>query len=105
MGLSYSLLGCSSATLTATPPSPQVRNAGSILFTAAGSGCGVPQHQYWYIAPGCSWTKALDWTSTATYGWNPAAFAPGTYAWVVYGRQQGSGSAYDSYALISFTVT
>ena len=103
--VSYSLLGCSAATISAAPPSPQAFGTGTVVFTGTAATCGTPHYQFWYYGPGGPWHMVQDWSPKATYDWDTSVVPPGTYAWVVYVRQHGSGSAYDSFALVSYTTS
>ncbi|HKW73567.1 MAG TPA: IPT/TIG domain-containing protein [Candidatus Dormibacteraeota bacterium] len=98
----YSVTGSSSATLVAAPVSPQP-NGTSVVFTGHAPGSAV-QYQFWTYPPGGPWVSHT-FSSTATFNWNTTGLSPGTYAWVVYVVQTGSANAYDSWALLSFTVT
>ncbi len=103
--VSYTLLGCSSATIAASPPSPQELGTSNVTFTATAGGCSNAQYQFYYYPPGGPWVKAQDWSSANTYNWNEAGLPPGTYAFVVYVRKQGTGNQFDSFALISYTTS
>ena len=105
--LSYSLLGCQLVGLTATPASPEPLGT-HITLTATPpiGGCGAPLYQFWYYGPGGPWKMVKDFGSPNpnTFPWDTTGVAPGTYAWVVYIRETGETSGYDSFALLSVTV-
>jgi hypothetical protein len=100
---SLSVVGSSYATLSATPALPQPARA-TIVFTGSAPGSAA-QYQFYFCPPGGPgrWhtTSARARPSIGT----PTAWPPGTYAWVIYVKQTGSGNAFGSFALISFTVT
>lgn len=94
-GGTYQLTGCSTATLS---PAPGSLTRGSVVqFTATGGGCSTPQYAFWVKAPGGSWRLAQAYGSSATFSWNTAGLAAGTYQVAVWVREQGSGTAtYDA---------
>lgn len=100
--LSYSVTGAFSAALVASPVSPQPLGT-PITLTASAPG-SAPQYQFWVYILSVGWKMVQDYSATATYIWNTTPIAPGTYAWVVYVQQLGSGNAFDSYALFSDSV-
>ena len=101
--VSFSLTGCSSATLAASPASPQALGT-TVALTASAPGCSTPLYQFWYYLPGTGWVMVRDYTTNPTFNWDSNGLGPGTYAWVVYVKQQGSANAFDSYALFSDSV-
>ena len=101
---------CSSAGLSASPASPQAALT-VVTLTASASGCPTPLYQFQYYRPGTGWVIAQDWSPTATYAWDTSAAPPGvtpqppgTYAWVVFVKQQGSANDHDTYALFADTA-
>ncbi|HKW72606.1 MAG TPA: hypothetical protein VJQ08_07250, partial [Candidatus Dormibacteraeota bacterium] len=103
--ISFSLTGCSSATLSASPSSPQ-QIGSTVMLIASSSGCSTPLYQFWVYQPGLGWSMVQAYSTTATFNWNTQGIiAPGTYAWVVFVKQQGSGSDDDTYALFSDTIS
>ena len=97
--VSFSLTGCSYASVSASPPTAN----GTVNLVAAAPSCASPRFQFWIYPPGGPWTLVQDFSSSPTFAWS--ASGPGTYAVVVYVRQQGSGNGYDSFALLSETLT
>lgn len=102
--LAFSLLGCSLPSMTAGPISPQPAGS-AVQITAASPSCASPLYQFWVYPPGGPWTMVQDFSPNATFNWSTSSTPPGTYAWVVYVKQQGSGNSYDSFALVSDTLT
>jgi len=95
---------CNSVTLGADTTPPQ--NAGvSVTFTAAASGCSHPTYEFLLLAPrATSWVVARSWGSVASWTWNTAGFAPGTYQVVVWTRRSGSTGTWESYAMKAFQI-
>jgi uncharacterized protein YkwD len=100
----YSLAGCSAVTLAASPVSPQPLATPVTLAATAVGLCDKPLYQFWVLAPGGQWTMIKDYSSTSTLAWTSSG-TPGTYAVVVFVKQQGSGSDSDSFAELSYTTT
>lgn len=95
--------GCASANLSSGTTSPQAPGP-AINFTATSTGCNAPQYEYWLLPPGGGWTLERGY-GNATWSWNTAGLAPGTYqvgAWV---RQTGSTAQYDAYFIGTFSLT
>jgi IPT/TIG domain-containing protein/cysteine-rich secretory family protein len=101
--LSYSVTGASSATLGGSPLSPQALGT-SVTLTTSAPGT-APVFQVWLYAPGGPWTQVQNFGPNATLHWDTSTLVPGTYAWVVYAKQVGSGNPYDSFAELNFSVT
>ena len=88
---------CSSVTASAAPASPQATST-TVTFTASASGCPNPRYQFWLLAPGSStWTVAQAYSSSATFNWNTAGQAVGTYRYSVWARDAGSPAGYDTF--------
>ena len=88
---------CTSVSDSAAPTSPQASGAG-IAFTASASGCPHPLYQFWILAPGHSWQVVQPYSTTATFNWNTAGLAAGTYLYTVWARDSGStGTSCSSY--------
>jgi hypothetical protein len=95
--------GCTSASISASPASPQVAGA-MITFTAISTDCGAPTYEFWKLPPpGSAWSVAQPYGS-ATFMWNTTGLAPGPYRVGVWARQNGSAASYDSYAILTFWV-
>jgi hypothetical protein len=101
--MSFSVTGASSATMSASPASPQAIGT-PITLTASAPG-SAPLYQFWIYLPGLGWTVRQNFSTMATYNWNTSSLNPGTYSWAVYVKQQGSSNVYDSYAILSVSVT
>jgi len=95
--------GCTSASISASPTSPQVAGA-MITFTASSTDCAAPTYEFWNLPPpGSAWSVAQPYGS-ATFMWNTTGLAPGPYRVGVWARQSGSAASYDSYAILTFWV-
>jgi hypothetical protein len=106
-GASCNNLGCFDAffpatayTLTSTPcasvtesaaPASTAPSGTSVVFTASASGCANPLYQFWILAPGSTtWTVGQGYSPTATFSWNTAGKAAGTYRYTVWVRDASS---------------
>ena len=70
---------CSAAQMGAAPSAPQPVGT-TVQFSGTSGGCPNPRYQFWTLAPGSStWTVAQGYSSNATFSWNTAGKAPGTY--------------------------
>ena len=101
--ISYTLNSdCTAAGVTPDKASPQARGA-TVTFTAT-SGCNNPQYEYWFKLPSGSYvlTHAYD---GATLAWNTTGAPAGTYQVIVWVRDVGESVSWDTYALISYTLT
>jgi spore germination protein YaaH len=96
-------LGCSSASVTATPPSPQPPGA-VIQFAATASGCSKPTYEFWLQSPSGTWTLKKGW-GTGTWTWDTKGAAFGTYTLHVWANQTGDpNKTWQTYAELKFTL-
>ncbi|HKW08051.1 MAG TPA: CAP domain-containing protein, partial [Candidatus Dormibacteraeota bacterium] len=102
-GGTYTLTGCTSASLT---PAPGSFAGGSMLaFTASASGCSNPEFEYWVLPPGSYW-QVLRSYGTGTFSWNTSGLPVGSYQIAVWARQHGGGTAtYETAAGGGYTLT
>ena len=98
----YSLNGCSSAALSASPTSPQLPG-GTIILTATATCPGVPTYRFWTGRNGI-WTIVQDYGISNTYSWNTTGVAPSAYGLEVDVRDQGSTDTYERVANISYVL-
>lgn len=100
---------CSSAGLTPSVASPQASGAViSVSATVAGpfpGYCSPAEFRFFVAAPGGPFVGTQAYSATSGFTWNTAGRAPGVYQLGVWARQQGNGSAYEAYAIVSFTLT
>jgi hypothetical protein len=95
---------CTSASISAVPPSPQLAGTG-VTFTATSSGCTGPAYEFWILPPpGLTWSAAAPFGSGTTFSWNTTGLAPGPYRIGAWARQTGSPASYDSFAILTFWV-
>ena len=107
--LSYTISAPTGMVVTLTPNlgSPQVRGT-SILFTAKASGGNTLSYEYMFLLKtpiGSSFTTVRSYSTTATWTWNTASVAAGTYQVMVYARKKGSLAAYEATQTIDYTLT
>jgi hypothetical protein len=94
--------GCVVSGLTPSVASPQAVGA-PVTFTPQQSGC-TNQYRFWLLPPGGSWRVMQDYGAGATWAWNTAGYAPGTYEVGVWEGRSSAPGAYESYAITSFTL-
>jgi hypothetical protein len=95
-------LACTSATVSASPASPQPTGT-SITLTGGSSTCGAPEYEFYELAPGGSWTIAQAYSSSPTFAFSNST--AGTYQFQVWARDASSNAAFDTYAVASYTLT
>jgi hypothetical protein len=102
--ITYSVVACSAATLTASPATPQA--SGTQVVLAGSATClGTPEYRFWIRAPGGSWKIVQDFAPGATYTWVTTGLAPGAYALEVDVRNHGAVVTYETVANIPFTLS
>jgi hypothetical protein len=100
--LTYSVVGCSAAALSANPASPAAH--GNPVVLTGGAACmGTPEYRFWVRAPGGSWTIVQDYGSSSTFSWTPSA--AGTFQIEVDIRNHGSSAGYETVANLTFLAT
>jgi hypothetical protein len=82
---------CDTATLVASPASPQPRGV-VVTFTATSTGCASPRYLFW-MWNGSVWTVMQDYSSANQYVWNTAGLQARTYSWLVYVKGDDAGGA------------
>jgi len=95
--------GCTSATLTAAPPTSQIAGL-TVALTASSSGCDSPQYRFWIRPPTGSWTMVRDYNSGNTFTWTTPALS-GSYFIGVHVRGGTSSAAYEATASIPYALT
>ena len=93
---------CSSTALTAGSGAPQLPGT-AITFTAAATGCGAAQYEFWLLGPG-GWTVQRGYDTATSWSWNTAGLAPGTYQVGVWARSNGSPAAYDTFFIGTYQL-
>ena len=100
----YTILSCTSASLSASPATAAV--TGTTVHLTASSSCpSASQYRFWTRAPGATWTIVRDYGAGSQYDWNTSGLAPGSYGLEVDVRSQGSTVAYEKVSNLTFTLT
>ncbi len=94
---------CTSATLNASPASPQPVNTSINLLASATCGNQPSEFKFWMLPPGGSWTMLRDWGND-NFTWNTRGLVPGTYQLNVWVRVIGSSAPYEAYAQTAYTL-
>jgi|GEM_PF-1116507 len=93
---------CTTTSLSAAVASPQPTGT-SIAVTATSGGCSNPEYAFWVQLQGEGWTLERDY-GAASWSWNTAGLAPGSYELGVWARQVESGHSYDAYGFTTFVL-
>ena len=93
---------CTSAGLTATPPSPGGTGV-SVTLTGSSSTCTNPVYRFWIRDPGSRWSMVQDYSSATTHSW-PQTFFAGVYSLEVDVRDASESVAYDVVFNTTYTV-
>jgi hypothetical protein len=102
--ISYALNpDCVGATVAPDKPSPQPGGT-TVTFTAMPTGCMNPEYEYWFKLPSGSYALARGYDG-AVLAWDTHGAPVGTYQIIVWVRDVGSSASYDTYALISYTIS
>jgi hypothetical protein len=93
---------CRSASLSASPASPQSVGV-KVSFTASATGCNPAEFQYWVSAPNRSQQLGRGWGGPI---WSPAtsALAPGQYRIEVRARRRGSTAASEATSTLTYQL-
>ena len=103
-GGTYTLAGCTGASLTPTPGAFALGTP--VNFTASATGCSNPEFEYWVMAPGGYWQLLRAYGNSGSFSWNTAGLPLGAYQVVVWVRQHGDGNpTYDGGAGGTYTLT
>jgi streptogramin lyase len=104
--ITFSLTAGSTCTvnISSSMTSPQTVGTAA-TWTGTANGCpNTPLgYQFWINPPGGSWTIVQPFSSTNSFAWTGAT--AGTYQVGIWIKQAGSTSAYDNFALTTFTLT
>ena len=102
--LSYTLVACTGAGLSADHTSPQPAGT-AIVLTGSASCAGTPQYRFWLQKPGGPWAVVQDYGSSPTFSWNTTGLAAGTYRLEVDVRDQGTTVTYETVANLTFNLS
>lgn len=94
-GGQYTLDGCSSVSL-GTSPSGSAPRGTTVTVSSSASGCPAPEYSLWYKPVSGGQWRQIPYTTNGTFAWSTSGLAAGSYYVVVWARQTGSGTAYDT---------
>ena len=95
---------CTSAGLTAAPPSPGATGA-TITLTATSSGCNTPVYRFWVLPPGGTWTIVQDYSTANQFVWkSPSTGKVGSYGLEVDVRDIDETTSYDVHQNITYQL-
>jgi spore germination protein YaaH len=94
---------CSEAALATDHTTPQIPGT-SVTFTGSALCAGTGTFRFSMQSPGGSLAVVQNYSTAATWSWNTAGKAPGTYTFQVDARNQGSSVSYDTQARMSFRL-
>jgi N-acetylmuramoyl-L-alanine amidase len=93
--VTFNLIGCTAATLTAAPPTA-VTGAAPVTLTATATCQGTPTYRFWILDPGgAHWSIVKDFSVSNTYTWAAANQVKGLSHIEVDVRNQGSLESYE----------
>jgi acid phosphatase len=78
-----------------TPLNASLAAGTAVTFSATATGCPSPQYRFWTRPPGAAWRVVQDYSTAATYSWNPAGAQSGTYGVEVDVRDVSQAISYD----------
>jgi hypothetical protein len=99
----YVLAGCTAASLSASPASPQPHGT-TITLTATSTCPGTATYRFWIKDPGGRWSMVQDYSTSNTHTWSQTYFV-GTYSLEVDVRDQGATSSYEVVFNTTFNAT
>jgi hypothetical protein len=95
---------CTSVSLSPSPASPQASGT-TVLWTAAATGCTVPQFRFMVWIASTGWTVGQEWSASPTFSWNTSGLAAGSYLVEAWARSGTSGTLQAQSPDIAFTLT
>jgi spore germination protein YaaH len=94
---------CTSASVS---PATGSAAAGAAKFTATSTGCTSPVYEFWLLDPAGTWHVMQLFGPAASWTWNTAGWARGTYTIHVWADQQGvDPSVHEAIGSATFTLT
>jgi spore germination protein YaaH len=102
--ISSHFVGCTNASVNTSAATPQTVGT-QVQLTATSSNCPNPRYQFYLLPPGGTWSIVQPYSNTATYTWNTAGLAAGTYRFSVWARDTLSASAYDTFSAFDYVLT
>jgi hypothetical protein len=95
---------CASAALSPTNPSAPAGT--TVALTASSTVCSNPVYEFWVGYPDGSWVMKQGFSPSATFNWNTAGLAPGTYFVHVWANQSGDSQAtFEAFGSSTVTLT
>jgi photosystem II stability/assembly factor-like uncharacterized protein len=95
---------CTAMSATAAPPSSATVGT-AVAITASATGCPNALYEFWMLAPGGTWTLVQAYSTTATFTWNTAGTAAGSYRFSVWARDASSSASYDAFSAFNYALT
>jgi hypothetical protein len=100
--ITYTPASLAMTSLTSNLASPQAPGT-SIRFTVAASGGTTPYQFKWWVLSDGVWSVAQNWSSSATFNWQPAV--AGTYVVAAWARNAGvTADASQALAQVSYVI-
>jgi len=108
------LASCSSASLSAAPPT--LTSSGATVVETASATCqggygypygaGTPKFRFWEFDPGSRWSMVQDFSTTNTHNWNTTGLPNGDYRLEVdvLSIDEPNSKGYDVVSLIHFII-
>jgi hypothetical protein len=96
--IGYTLAGCGSARLAASPASPAAPG-GTVTLKASATCAGTPAYRF---LVGGSVVQA--YSTSNTYVWNTAGLALGSYSLEVDVRNQGASAGYEAWSILAYSL-
>ena len=94
--------GCSTAGISANPPSPQ-KPGTTVTITGSATCQGTPTYRFW-VGQNGGWSIAQDYSLSSTFVWSTTGKAPGAYGLEVDVRDQGSTVVYEKVANMTYSL-
>jgi hypothetical protein len=95
---------CSSVSLTANPPSPQISDT-EIYFFGSAVGCPTPMYEFWMRPASQSNWQMVQAYGLSSFAWFSGGAPTGTVYFGVWARDAASTAAYDTFTSIPYQVT
>ena len=95
---------CTAMNATSAPSGSAGVNS-MVTITGAATGCPNPQYEFWLLPPGGTWALAQGYSSSATFSWNTAGKAVGSYRFSVWARDASSAASYDAFSAFQYSLT
>ena len=100
--LTYVTTGCSAASISANPASPQPHGA-AITLGGSATCLGTPTFRFWVRPAGGAWAIARDYSTSSSFTWTPAT--AGTYYLEVDVRDQNANASYEAVSNTTFVAS